>query len=294
MIFLILGDKLNIKENSLRLKSYFSFIYKRKEKDLEQREEIDGYYFHKAISRTHSASGEHSHPSCEIYYMKEGQCRYFIDGVSYEVSSGDVIFVGGGAQHRTSYGDAPHSRILINFSEDFIPDYLLGELESLGALYHLKELSPFIEEIFSKIESEYSTHDGLSPIALKTHTAEILVLLLRQRGFTNTSASKSAVIEKVVKYIEENYSGDIRLDGVSSEVSLSPEHLSRIFKKNTGYLFSDYIAKTRLERAEYMLKNEPGKSISEIAFECGFNDGNYFSYKFKERYGVSPSKFRKK
>ena len=41
-----------------------------------------------------------------------------------------------------------------------------------------------------------------------------------------------------------------------------------------------------------MIKNEPNKTISEIAYECGFNDGNYFSYKFKKMYGISPIKAR--
>ena len=45
---------------------------------------------------------------------------------------------------------------------------------------------------------------------------------------------------------------------------------------------------------EYMLKNEPGRSVNGVAFACGFNDSNYFSYKFKKAYGKSPKKISKK
>ena len=41
-----------------------------------------------------------------------------------------------------------------------------------------------------------------------------------------------------------------------------------------------------------MLRNEPGRAVCEVAYACGFNDGNYFSYKFKEMYGVSPTRIK--
>jgi AraC-like DNA-binding protein len=259
----------------------------------ERKEKFDSFYFHKAIDRVGSESGEHSHESYEIYYMKSGKCRYFIDGCAYEASSGDVIFIKSGVSHRTSYGTQAHSRILINFSESFVPSEALEHIVGLDLFYSSDELRGQIEALLLKIEEEYSLSDRLSHGAIKAHVGEILYLLLRSHGITKQRDSKSAVIEKTVKYIEENCIGDVRLSSVAREVSVSPEHLSRLFKKHTGYCFSEYVTKIRLERAEYMLKNEPGKSVSEVAFECGFNDGNYFSYKFRQHYGIPPSKLRK-
>ena len=60
--------------------------------------------------------------------------------------------------------------------------------------------------------------------------------------------------------------------------------------RNVG--FNEYLTDCRLRHAEYMIKNEPGRTIGEIAYACGFNDSNYFSYKFRERYGVPPTRFR--
>ena len=50
----------------------------------------------------------------------------------------------------------------------------------------------------------------------------------------------------------------------------------------------------RLQKAEEMLKHETGRAVSEVAYACGFNDGNYFSYKFKKAFGVSPTQIRRK
>ena len=74
--------------------------------------------------------------------------------------------------------------------------------------------------------------------------------------------------------------------------SVSSEHLSRTFKRETGFGFSEYLTLVRLQKAEYMLRNEPGRSVCEIAYACGFNDSNYFSDKFRRSYGHSPSKFK--
>jgi len=99
-------------------------------------------------------------------------------------------------------------------------------------------------------------------------------------------------VSAVLNYIQHNYMNDIKLSTAAKMVSVSAEHLSRVFKQETGFGFKEYLTILRLQKAEDMLKNEPGRAVSEIAFACGFNDGNYFSYKFKEAYGISPTKAR--
>ena len=75
-------------------------------------------------------------------------------------------------------------------------------------------------------------------------------------------------------------------------LSVSEEHLSRTFKKEITFGFSEYITLIRLQKAENMLKNEPSRAITEVAYACGFNDSNYFSYKFKKAYGITPTQAR--
>ena len=62
---------------------------------------ITNYYFSKAIDTKYSESTQHYHPHYEIYYMKQGSCRYFVDNRSFDVESGDVIFIPRGMIHRT-------------------------------------------------------------------------------------------------------------------------------------------------------------------------------------------------
>jgi AraC-like DNA-binding protein/mannose-6-phosphate isomerase-like protein (cupin superfamily) len=250
------------------------------------------YYFNKKENIRGSVATQHYHNSFELYYMKSGKCSYFIHDHSYDVVSGDVILIPAGTIHRTNYGSKPHSRLLINFSEDFVSPEILEEARSLGYLYRNKILSTMIEEIFSLIEAEYARNDRITPHALKTYTEQILLLMIRNTNTKKQEKNGNAIVEQAMRYIQQNYASDIKLSAVAKLMNVSPEHLSRLFKKETSFGFSEYLTLYRLQRAEYILMNEPGRAICDIAYACGFNDSNYFSYRFKEQYGISPSRAR--
>ena len=253
---------------------------------------IDNYYFSKAIDRRYSESTPHYHPHYEIYYMKDGNCRYSIDDRSFNVEAGDVVFIPKGIIHRTNYTTASHSRLLINFTDEYVPENILESLKESRYLYRSREITRNIEELFNKIEQEYSHPDEFTKALLRCHTAEIFYLIARHPGTLEDATTGNELIDGIVKYIKQNYMSDIKLSGVARMKSVSPEHLSRTFKTCTGFGFNEYVTLLRLRKAEEMIKCEPNMTISEIAYECGFNDGNYFSYKFKKLYGVSPIKIR--
>ena len=264
---------------------------------MEQKEQkisgkINNYYFNKAINRKYSESTPHYHPHFEIYYMKEGSCRYFIDDRSFDVEAGDVIFIPKGVIHRTNYGSNVHSRLLVNFTEEYIPEDALPFLSESKYLYRSREIAKNIEELFNKVEREYMNTDIFSKSLFKCYTAAMFYLMLRYPGDLEEATTGNELIDSIVKYIKQNYMTDIKLSTVAKMKSVSQEHLSRTFKSCTGLGFNEYVTLLRLHKAEEMIVNEPNKTISDIAFECGFNDGNYFSYKFKKQYGVSPIKLR--
>ena len=102
------------------------------------------------------------------------------------------------------------------------------------------------------------------------------------------------MIEEIIDIIKSNFQQDIKLSRVAKNYFISPEHLSRTFKRDTGFGFNEFLTIVRLRHAEFLLKNKAGRSISEIAYSCGFNDSNYFSDKFRHVYGLSPLKYSKK
>ena len=253
---------------------------------------IDNFYFSKAIDRRYSESTQHYHPHCEIYFMKDGNCRYFIDDRSFDVESGDLIFIPRGIVHRANYTTASHSRLLINFTEEYIPEGVLEKLTESRYLFRSREIARHVEDIFNKMEQEYTHSDEYTRAILKCHVAELFYLVLRHPGNLEEATTGNELVDSIVRYIKQNYMTDIKLSQVAKMKSVSPEHLSRTFKSSTGLGFNEYVTLLRLGKAQELIKTQSNMSISEIAYECGFNDGNYFSYKFKKMYGISPIKAR--
>lgn len=252
------------------------------------------YYFHKNNNATSKTSGtRHYHDTFEIYYLKDGNCNYFIDNKSYGVEKGDVILIPEGVIHKTIYTKNQYTRWLINCTEEYIPKSVTPLIPSMIYLYRNPKIIPALEDIFEKIEYEYESSDIFREEMLKCLTHELFYLFARNFDERARVTTGNIFVEQTVKYIQQNYMSEISLPSMAKMRSVSPEHLSRTFRKETGFGFSEYLTLVRLQKAEYMLKNEPGKSVSDVAYACGFNDSNYFSDKFRKAYGISPSKAKK-
>lgn len=99
------------------------------------------------------------------------------------------------------------------------------------------------------------------------------------------------IIGQVLKYVEENYSKEITLKEIASELFYSPNHLGCIFKEETGQTFSEYLNEHRMKRAGQLLK-DPTVKTYEVAHLVGYNNANPFIKQFKQYYGLTPREFR--
>lgn len=84
---------------------------------------------------------------------------------------------------------------------------------------------------------------------------------------------------------------DLSLDTVCSELGVSNSYFSSVFKKETGKAFISYLTDYRMDHAANLILETNEKSY-KIAEQVGYQDANYFSYVFKKRFGMSPSKYR--
>ena len=92
-------------------------------------------------------------------------------------------------------------------------------------------------------------------------------------------------------YIQENFHRTITRDSIAERFSVSPNHLSRLFRQQGHMTLADYITWVRIDRAKFMLKKYNFK-LTEVSQRCGFNDVNYFCRVFKQRTGSTPTDYR--
>jgi len=100
------------------------------------------------------------------------------------------------------------------------------------------------------------------------------------------------VISKALEYININYHREITLNDLAGHVFMSPWYFSKLFKKETGETFSEFLLKTRIEKAKEILKSQLELKTYEVAEKVGFNDARYFGQIFKKVTGLTPSDFR--
>ncbi len=102
----------------------------------------------------------------------------------------------------------------------------------------------------------------------------------------------TARINRVIDYIERHIDEKLQLDTLARVANFSPYHFHRIFAAMMGETLNHFISRVRLGRARAALVQNPKKTITEIALDCGFSSSATFARAFKEAYGISASEWR--
>ncbi len=107
-----------------------------------------------------------------------------------------------------------------------------------------------------------------------------------------SSAVQDAAVATVKNYIRSHLNENLTRESLSAIVYLTPDYLSHLFKKETGFSLTNYVIYERIAEAKKLLAGTD-RSIGDIAISCGFQNISYFSRQFKNFTGVTPREFRK-
>jgi len=241
----------------------------------------------------------HYHKHYELYYLLSGKRKYFIDNKIFNLNKGDLVLIPKGILHKTTSADnGSHERLLISFNDTMLYPDFDKEIQCCFNRYFYnipKTMTGTVEMMLLKIEKEFKTNDIFSEKIIKGLLLELFAYLIRSRdklSFEHSQSKSDSRILEVAEFINKNYEKDISLNDAAVFCFISPEHLSRKFKKVTGFGFNEYLTLVRIMHAEKLLASE-NSTITEIALKCGFNDSNYFSSVFKKFKGISPKKYIK-
>ncbi len=105
-------------------------------------------------------------------------------------------------------------------------------------------------------------------------------------------ADQDAAVTTVKNYIRSHLDENLTRESLAAMVYLTPDYLSHLFKRETGFSLTNYIIYERIEEAKRLLAGT-SQNISDIATRCGFQNISYFSKQFRRFTGVTPREFRK-
>ncbi len=255
----------------------------------------------------------HFHQEFEIIYVKESSGERFVADRIEKFFSGDLILLGSNLPHYMKSDDIYFNNdpvirvkgVVIQFAYDFmshaINNYtsfhhikvLLDEAKRGIHFPHSrnKEIIMLIEQLPTYKDFELITH--LLFLLDKMATSEDKQLLASPNYDENSAKLYNNRIEKIISYLNEHYTQDLRLDTIASEVSMNTSAFCRYFKEKTGKSCVEYIQDLRIGHACRLLLNT-SYDIFQISIECGFNTICHFNKTFKKRTGFSPSEYRDK
>lgn len=252
----------------------------------------------------------HWHEEIEIIYVKKGQGLICVNLVEYEVEAGSIVLILPGQLHGIfTKGNQRMEYENIIFSPDLLrsPVVDVCETEYLFPLFSGRITLPVH---FRKGIKEYESISGIldecdqigkekkegSEFLLKSHLFMLFYIFMSRCSSTGPGKLIPRDLDRMkiaMKYIQEHYSEKITIAEMADEVGCAPSYFMRIFKKNIGVSFIEYLNDFRIDMGARLLK-ETSDSIMEIGMQVGFDNLSYFNRSFKKKYLVTPGQFRKK
>ena len=251
---------------------------------------------------------------CYLISLKKivkGEVNY--GRTQYDFTNGALIFIA--PRQVLQWDDSvvyDQKGFSINFHEDFLKGTELAhQIKKYGFFsYSANEalhLSPKeekqIESIVESIDIEYQNNqDGFSKDIIISQLSTLLKYANRfyERQFLNRKELSNDLLEQFNQQLSAYFdSGQLQEKGIPSieqmagELSVSQRYLSDTLKKETGKTSTEHLQLYLIDEAKNILLN-PNKTISEVAYELGFEYPPYFSRLFKKKEGISPTKYREK
>lgn len=157
-------------------------------------------------------------------------------------------------------------------------------------------------EILSTLLNRYlararDADDPPPPIEMDSEAYLIAINLLRDFGRIRTKAEQSEAqvgrheIRKAMSFMEDNLADPIRLSEIAEAAGLSPYHLIRVFKAESGETPAAFLTRRRTERARDMIVNDAA-SLAEVAVRSGFSSQSHMTRRLKSAYGLTPRELR--
>ena len=245
----------------------------------------------------------HWHEEAEIVYVEAGTLHLTIGEETHTGTAGDLFMINTGDIHSMFFDslDTRYLTMLFPLSSltfltmDDSRAFLTSLNEQKTGFVHVLTGTPVYDSIRENIQ-KLLLLNGERPYAYQLGTKVCLLdivyqLFAAKLTITTDKKPEDAMCREILRYLRENFAGEVNLTETAARFHMSEKYFSRFFKKNFSLTFVEYVNQLRIEKAEDLLTNS-SLPVTEIALRCGFSSSSYFNKRFKAFTGVTPRDYR--
>ena len=248
--------------------------------------------FYQEKGTNYNFSGE-KHSYWELTYVDKGELLTTIDGVSYHLKQGDLIFYAPMQFHtQSTFEKISSSYLTINFKMNFNHADLL-----CNKIFSLQRDSYFI---VTKLIEELSNDNLYSNDLSLCYLKQLIIQMLRldnshfhSKPTTHMQQTyENELLNDILLYIDNNIYEKISVSTLCEHFCISTSMLHSLFRKNMNNTAKNYINELKLSKSKELIRNST-HTLSEISEMLGFSSIHYFSKKFKSYFNISPTEYSK-
>lgn len=244
-------------------------------------------------------SALHWHPYVELIYVLSGELNITVKEQEYKLKEDDLLIVNPFAMH--SYQSEMCVVAILQIHQTMFDRHIINSLpiqfECNSSLSEDKSQFLGIKQLLARLIKTNTDNFPNAQILNKSFSYNLLYELTTNfsveiEKIDSVTSQGFVRMEEILGYINTHYSEKISLTKISENTFLTEPYLSRLFKKNLGINFSEYLTSIRLSHAtkDLLTTND---SIEDISNRCGFPNTRSFSASFKNENGVLPGIYRK-
>lgn len=230
-------------------------------------------------------------PDYQIIYLIEGSMSFLVDGLTKILSAGDIIiYPPDTAQKYKSISESGASYIWVHFTGFAAEDMILSSGLTAGKIYSAWP-NQSVYSMIMKMGDELRIKRTGSETRANGLFLELLSFLARELKSDRKSGNRYSRILPALRDMEKNAGARRSNEEYAKMCGLTPYYFIHLFKEVTGESPVKYISELNMRKAEYLLE-DTNRGVADIARLTGFESPSYFTKRFKERFGKTPSEFR--
>lgn len=265
--------------------------------------------YHISTDTSGMISPVHWHPEFEILLVHQGSIHVRTGTETFLLTAGSIAFIHPNELHAmdSSEGCCKYDAFVVSldllalspthfFTRDFITPLRSGKIHLPRVLLPNTSLCQTVSEALKRIiltETDANRFKITAFTSIVEICAAVFHIVKKRTPSDAAGHDGNTAVKSCIRYLECHSEQPLTLDMIASHVHLHPNYLCSLFKKYTGETVFQHLHRIRIEKAATLLRDF-SVSVSEAADRSGFESVGFFTRKFKEITGLTPSQYKKR